>query len=396
MIQAIRGFRGGKPGKGSKTPTSTLAGSDQDEEYLTDITVGGQSFKVIVDTGSSDTWLAEVGFKCFDLSDTPQPAADCAFGTPGFDPSKSKTFVSYPDKNFNITYGDNEFLNGPVGFDTVTVGGLTVTKQEIGVVTAAAWDGDGVNTGLIGLAYPGITSVYNGSNPDDDSSSNFVPYDPFFFTAVKERKVSSPFFSIALDRGSIPAEQNSTLDPHLGYLAFGGIAPVPVTGKTTTVAVQGYTVSSSPAKEDFFYTVDVDSYVFPGSHKLATNGSAILDTGTTLNYVPTPIAKAFNKGFKPAAKYVEDEGTYYVDCNATAPDFAVTIGGVEFSVSGKDNILPIGADEKGKQLCISGTQDGGPDEDGNIFILGDTFLHNVVATFNIAANTISLTERKPY
>lgn len=53
-----------------------------------------------------------------------------------------------------------------VGFDTVTVGGLTVTKQEIGVVNKAAWLGDGINTGLFGLAYPGLTSVYNGSNPD--------------------------------------------------------------------------------------------------------------------------------------------------------------------------------------------------------------------------------------
>lgn len=32
-------------------PTATVFGSDDDEEYLTDITVGGQSFKAIVDTG---------------------------------------------------------------------------------------------------------------------------------------------------------------------------------------------------------------------------------------------------------------------------------------------------------------------------------------------------------
>jgi hypothetical protein len=147
---------------------------------------------------SSDTWLAKVGFKCLDLLSNPQPESECAFGTAGFDPSKSKTFVSFPDKNFNITYGDGEFLNGPVGFDTVTVGGLTVTKQEIGVVTNAAWEGDGVNTGLMGLAYPGLTSVFNGSNPDNDDAANSVLYNPFFFTAVEEKKVAAPCMLVSL------------------------------------------------------------------------------------------------------------------------------------------------------------------------------------------------------
>jgi predicted aspartyl protease len=45
MLRALRGS------KSSKASTASLAGSDQDEEYLTDITIGGQSFKVIVDTG---------------------------------------------------------------------------------------------------------------------------------------------------------------------------------------------------------------------------------------------------------------------------------------------------------------------------------------------------------
>lgn len=86
----------------------------------------------------------------------------------------------------------DEFLTGEVGTDSVTVGGMTVTKQEIGLVTNAAWEGDGVNTGLMGLAYPGLTSVYNGSNPDDDTSALRDPYNPVFWTAVAEKAVKNP------------------------------------------------------------------------------------------------------------------------------------------------------------------------------------------------------------
>lgn len=78
----------------------------------------------------------------------PEPQSVCAFG-PAFVQSESKTFVADPNKNFNISYGDGEFLTGTVGFDTVTVGGLTATKQEIGIVTNAAWEGDTVNSGSL-------------------------------------------------------------------------------------------------------------------------------------------------------------------------------------------------------------------------------------------------------
>ncbi|KAF7795741.1 hypothetical protein EIP86_006908 [Pleurotus ostreatoroseus] len=357
---ALRELRG-------KAAIGTVDGTGDDEEYVTDIIVGGQNFKAIIDTGSSDTWLAMKGFKCFSLEDAPIPTEDCFFGSEGFDPSKSKTFVPLADTNFNISYGDGEFLTGVVGHDTVTIGGLTVAHQEISLATNAAWEGDTVNTGLIGLAYPGLTSVYNGTNPDLDSASNNLPYNPFFFTAVQEKAVKEPFFSVALDRGSFVKETNSTFDPHLGFIAFGGIAPVPVTRTSVTVPVQGFTTTSGTSGF-FFYAVDVDSWVFPGSNRKHTAGSVILDTGTTLNFVPTQIAQEFNSKFDPPATFDADEDTYFVDCNATAPAFSATIGGVEFAVDPKDQILPF-LDDTGNVVCISGTQDGGPAEDDNIFIL---------------------------
>jgi hypothetical protein len=91
--------------------------------------------------------------------------------------------------------------------------------------------------------------------------------------------------------------------------------------------------------------------------------------GTTLNYLPNSVAKAFNAAFKPPATYVEDEGTYYVSCTAKAPAFSVVIGGKSFAIDGRDNILPVGTDDNGKELCISGTQEGGSIANGDIFIL---------------------------
>ncbi|KAF7326791.1 Acid protease [Mycena sanguinolenta] len=382
--------------------TVVVDGSDFDEEYLTNFTVGGQPFSLIVDTGSSDTWVPQIGFNCFDLDGNPVPETTCAFGTPGFNIKASKTFQPFPNVSFNITYGDGEFLSGPVGFDTISIGGLSVTHQEIAVPNLAAWEGDGVNTGLAGFAFSGLTSVFNTTDPTKASSENQLPYNPLFLTAVNEKKVANPFFSIALDRGTFDQQENDPFDPNLGFISFGGIAPVPVVNTAVTVPVQGYSATTGlpengPGAEFFFYTVDIQSYTFPGSNRLVTaNNNTILDTGTTLNFVPTDVAAAYNAQFKPKAVLDEDFDLYVVDCDATVPPFDVTIGGKTFSIDARDQIIPAGTDDNGNIICITGTQDGGPAGNGDIFIMGDVFLHNVVATFNPVAGEVTLIQRAKY
>ncbi|KAF8174995.1 aspartic peptidase domain-containing protein [Mycena galopus ATCC 62051] len=101
----------------SSNHTVVLDGSDSDFEYLTNITIGGQKFSFSVDTGSSDTWVIQQGFSCFDLDGNPQSEGVCAFGSEGFSPNASKTFTPFPGVSFNITYSDGEALLGPVGMD---------------------------------------------------------------------------------------------------------------------------------------------------------------------------------------------------------------------------------------------------------------------------------------
>lgn len=170
--------------------------------------------------GSSDTWLAGKGFACFNLTGHPEPVSTCGFGTQGFDSRQSKSFQPYPNTSFSISYGDGEYLaspptfpalmytdggtiqSGAAAFETVSVGGLTgdypymhlvivingqelVTHQEIGVVSSAAWVGDGINSGLLGLAYPSLTSVHG-------QYGQKMQYNPFFFSAVKQNQVPHP------------------------------------------------------------------------------------------------------------------------------------------------------------------------------------------------------------
>jgi len=131
--------------------TTALTALEIGEEFAAEVTIGGQTFDLVIDTGSSDTLVVESGFTCIDF-DTGKTTteSECAFG-PLY--TKSSTFKSISGETFSIEYGDLETLNGVFGTEDVTIAGITV-DQQIALVTKADWEGDGTTSGLMGLAYP--------------------------------------------------------------------------------------------------------------------------------------------------------------------------------------------------------------------------------------------------
>ena len=108
---------------------------DSENYLLTEVTIGTQKIPLLVDTGSSDVWVASDTFSCFD-KDTGKAASAsaCKFGKVRFtdDPSLEQV----PDVNFNISYASGEWLNGRLVYDQVSVDGVKVSKQEIAIVTS--------------------------------------------------------------------------------------------------------------------------------------------------------------------------------------------------------------------------------------------------------------------
>ena len=94
--------------------TSNLTSLEVGEEFATTIGFGNETFEVIVDTGSSDTWMVESGFSCVNLeTGAAENETYCAFG-PTY--NVTSTFTKISNENFNISYGDGEFLTGIMGY----------------------------------------------------------------------------------------------------------------------------------------------------------------------------------------------------------------------------------------------------------------------------------------
>jgi hypothetical protein len=97
-------------------------------EYIMDIQFNSVDVKVIVDTGSSDTWLAESGFRCVNATGVAQNASACGFGATyptSFGANQIK------NANLNISYGDGEFVTGDFGTADITIAGITVPQQTV-------------------------------------------------------------------------------------------------------------------------------------------------------------------------------------------------------------------------------------------------------------------------
>lgn len=366
--------------------------------WYAEVMVGVQKLKLILDTGSSDTWLIGEGFQCYNTSSTPHSeidVRDCRFGKTFF---VEEEFDPIPDENFGLQYSDGEFLSGVFGVSDVTFASVPVA-QQIAVVQKAGWHGDGVTSGVIGLAYPALTAAFRAIG--DNGTRVHVPYSPIL-TTMAEQGIILPVFSIAMNR-----------DPAVGsYLALGGVVPgIAVFGEWATTPIEFLHVSYLDVvvpgvPQHQFYAITPDCYLYQNASitQVQTDhwiplvaasenttsslpSQTIVDTGTTLVYLPPPTAHLLASLFEPPAIWDEEEGLFLVSCQALAPSFAVQIGGVVFPVEKQDLLLD---EQREDEYCQAGFTAGELASGIGIGILGDVFLRNVLVVFDVGAAQIRL------
>lgn len=354
-------------------------------DYSLSLLWGTQQLDVEVDSGSSDLWVAHTNFTCYNLRGEQTYIDYCGFGelySGGFQ-------ENITNENFNISYGSGD-LRGCMGYEDITVGNLTVTKQEVAIAYEGYWDGDNKTAGLMGFAYPSITSAYYGTNFTNDSAHNFAEYDPFFFSAFK-RGLIPAVWSLALERGP----ENG----YAGQLALGGLPGLPGLKEEnfTSVPIKVVRGQDGTDKKVFdFYAFELDGWTVNGNYTPEEKQgyqTYIVDSGNDELSVSPKIASIINAKYSPPAKYNKGNGQYQIPCNATAPDVSVRINGTDFPIDGSDLILPAKAGNYQRQrgYCVPVFQVGG--RHGNN-ALGDPFLKNAVVVFDVGAAELKFAAHK--
>ena len=183
----------GNPNSSRKRATSggnQLVNQNTDSSYYGSLAIGTPpvSFDVILDTGSSDLWLAGQGCQTCE-------------SVPTFKPSRSSTFknLSAP---FHITYGSGA-ADGILGSDVVQMAGFQVPQQTFGKcfyrrnITVNTYASlavcDTVSAGLLNNPVSGLLGLAFQSIASSKAS-------PFWEALVKGDAFSEPLFSFFLTR----------------------------------------------------------------------------------------------------------------------------------------------------------------------------------------------------
>lgn len=344
--------------------------------------IGNQSFQMLVDTGSSDTYVMQAGYICIDSeSNLEIPQNDCLYAK-AYHSSRTQRRIA--NETFGIKYGDG-IASGFMAYEQVSLGNVTVKKQKVGIADRSNPMGDGVNSGLLGLAYPSITSAHPGNQTDNTTYwYNRLPYDPLVNTMYKQGSIE-PYFSLALARS--PHNQSTAFG---GYLTLGGLPPVSYSPEFSVVPVEIMDIPSNftsgkRVRSYWATTISEASFGVSSSNLTTTtlNSQVFVDSGNYITYLPSIVVDRVNGMFSPPAVYNETLQAAVVDCTAVAPQFGLKIGNETFFHNGSDLLFQV-SDE----LCVTSLVASEEISlDGlSVNILGVSFLKNVLTVFDFGRN----------
>ncbi|KAF7317235.1 Aspartic protease [Mycena chlorophos] len=290
--------------------------------YIAETTVGSQTFNLIVDTGSSNTWVG----------------ADTKF--------KAGSTGKSTGKSVSVSYGSGEF-SGTEYTDSVALGDVGVSSQSIGVASSSSGF-DGVD-GIIGFGPEDLTE-------DTVSGSSEIP----------------TFMQNLVSQGVISENEASN-----GVLTLGGVDDSLYSGDIS------YTTRTGD-----YWGVSVSNFKFGSTTLSSSSAQGIVDTGTTLIYIPTA---AYNKFLSASGGKLDNESGLVKFTKKPTSNFTFTVGGTTYTLTPSQYLI---AEDQYENWGISGSDyyttigDGGSEAPNTI--LGMSFLEFYYSVFDTTNNRVGL------
>ncbi|KAE8151064.1 aspartic peptidase domain-containing protein [Aspergillus avenaceus] len=370
--------------------TTTLIATEYGSVFDAPVTIGGQTFHLLVDTGSSDTYVMRSDYTCINqTSGQTLPRAECNYSNRTYTPSPR--YQEVKDTMFGIEYGAG-IASGVMAYEDVALNSVTARNQQIAVANTSTPMGDGISSGLLGLAYPSLSSAHP-ANHTDNATYWFDRrvYTPLVQTLAAQSQIN-PFFSLALAH----TPQNASVS-FGGYLSLGDLPPVPH-AEFTTVPVEvtkalplNFTSNQHTLS---YWTTTIKSAVWGKHNHTLTHSKqpfqAFIDSGNPASILPSAIVDPINALFDPPATYIPDKKVFVVDCAAKAPSFGLEIGTQVFFHQGRDLIYQtaegacVTAFFRAEEVGVQGV---------SVNILGAAFLKNVVSVFDFGRNEMRFAGR---
>ncbi|KAF9650149.1 aspartic peptidase A1 [Thelephora ganbajun] len=319
-----------------------LTNQNADSSFYGTIAIGtpAVSYNVVMDTGSSDLWVAD------------SSCTNNCNGIDAFRPSQSSSFTNLTT-SFAIKYGSGS-AEGFLGRDVVQLAGFSVSNQVFALC-------DTISNGLLGSPVSGLMGLAWQSIASSGA-------EPFWQTLASSGAWDEPVMAFQITRFS-NISQARALEPG-GSFTMGTLNSSLYTGDVDYVNL--------PSDAITYWTLPLKSLTVQGnsiSLGSGKNSYSAIDTGTTLIGGPQDAITAIYSNIPDSSPATGDfEGYYTYPCN-TNVNVTISFGGRSWSISSADFMLTrVSADR-----CIGGFFVLGTTTPA--WIIGDTFLKNVYSVF---------------
>ncbi|KAF7714869.1 Aspartic-type endopeptidase [Penicillium ucsense] len=353
------------------TITANLRNDYYDGMFWINATVGtpGQLVQLQIDTGSSDIWMMGK-WPCLGLGD------QCLGGS--YDEMSSSTSTVLDRSGFTIGYVDGSGVEGDYVRDDFSIGGVKVQGMTLAVATRV----NSIGTGVMGIGFESDESIaaYGGK-----------PYKNLVDRMVEQGLIKSRSYSLWLN----------DINAQTGNVLFGGYDTAKFHGDLVAMKVQPDAQSGQITSMTVAWT---SLSVTDPTHgnKLLTSQSfalpAVLDSGTTLTYVPQDLYDEL-ASFANVVSY-EGSDTGFVDCN-DVNQYKGTLdfgfggpNGPVISVPFSEMIYPfvdsMGTQQRfrnGHPACYFGIA---PAPNNNQILFGDTFLRSAYVVYDLERKEIAI------
>lgn len=300
------------------------------------------------------------------------------------DASASSTYKNAVTDGFTIQYADGTGASGDYFTDDFTIGDITVTDLQMGLADKTA-----IGSGILGIGFELNEAA-------ETTYSNLVS------TMVDQSKINTMAYSLYLNDYF-----SST-----GNILFGGVDTEKFIGDLVTVPI----LTDAQSDNYSSFTVGLSGLSFTLANgtsynqSLSTEGNSIksiLDSGTTLSYLPAAIAIPL---FDAVGAYQDSSSRQstdlaLVDC-ALDVSFTFTVGGNVSITVPKDELVidalqgyTLSPDIPFDTPCLFGIQNIGDSSSSSsttsartadYALLGDSFLRSAYVVYDLANLQIGL------
>lgn len=337
--------------------------SKDQQTYYTLLSVGNISFRVSIDTASSDLWLF---------------SSDCTSGACKSSPKyplsyDSHSFVSVNGNSttFNVSYADTSMASGFIAREKVDLGYLSIANQAFGLMNSSNVSFVDQVSGIMGLGFPRLSTI-------NAKASNATP---FFVQLAQQGQLDYPVFGVSLTRnasaGSLAVGAvDSSVVQNASSISWNEVVPFrPFKAESNSSSYLQWAIHLANISVGTNVITPQPTYPIPDSNL----SIALLDVGTAGIFGPYQDVSRIFSVMSSSRLIDASSGTWAVPCD-TNETMTFTFGDQNFTLLPLDYLIgPVSTDPN---ICLSWPQALPPSSDGIDWQFGSAFLRTVYTIFS--------------